>query len=320
MGADRLPNLLIAGVSRAGTGALFAYLGQHHQIYPSLVKEPGYFLPIRFAERELPPLDTYTRCFRHWAGERWLMEATPGYLYGGSAMIATLNRVLGPVRVIVSLRDPVQRLWSYYQYMSSRANIPGNPTFGAYIDRAQELRREGTAWTREHRAFWALSGGFYSDFLDEWLDAFGDAFKLVFFEHLTADPQQVVADICAWLDLDAEPTRSFRYGVVHASGQYKSLAVQQRAVTLRRRAEPLLRHSQCLQALARRAVRRMNRSSERSTLDLAARERLDDLYRPANQRLAIQLRARGITQLPQWLDACDSGPQVPGHPQPWGNA
>lgn len=301
MSADRLPNLLIAGVSRAGTSALFTYLGQHREICPALVKEPGYFLPVRFRELELPPLDTYTRCFRHWAGERYAMEATPGYLYGGSAMIAALDRVLGPVRVIVSLRDPAQRLWSYYQYMSSRANIPGNPTFDAYLDRAEELRREGTAWTREHRTFWALSGGFYADFLDEWFDALGGALKLVFFEHLAEDPEQVVSDVCAWLDLDPEPARSFGYGVVHASGQYKSLAVQQRAAALRRRAEPLLRASPRLHALARRTVRRLNGSSKRSTLDPALRQRLDDLYRPANQRLSSQLCARGITQLPPWL-------------------
>ncbi len=39
----RLPNFFLAGAPKAGTTALYQYLGQHPNIYMSPVKEPNFF-------------------------------------------------------------------------------------------------------------------------------------------------------------------------------------------------------------------------------------------------------------------------------------
>ena len=39
----RLPNFLIIGVAKAGTSSLYAYLGQHPQIFVSPVRAPNFF-------------------------------------------------------------------------------------------------------------------------------------------------------------------------------------------------------------------------------------------------------------------------------------
>jgi hypothetical protein len=41
----RLPNFFIVGAPKSGTTSLYAYLGQHPQIYMSPVEEPSYFAP-----------------------------------------------------------------------------------------------------------------------------------------------------------------------------------------------------------------------------------------------------------------------------------
>ena len=38
-----LPNFLVIGISKAGTTALYRYLGEHPQIFLSAIKEPGFF-------------------------------------------------------------------------------------------------------------------------------------------------------------------------------------------------------------------------------------------------------------------------------------
>ena len=48
MTEPRLPNLVIAGVPKAGTTSLFNYLAQHPDICPSDVKETRYFEPLRY--------------------------------------------------------------------------------------------------------------------------------------------------------------------------------------------------------------------------------------------------------------------------------
>ncbi len=61
--AERLPNLIIAGVGKAGTTSLFWYLSQHPGICASDVKEIQYFTPLSEGDGVLPPLSEYARHF-----------------------------------------------------------------------------------------------------------------------------------------------------------------------------------------------------------------------------------------------------------------
>src|SRR3954452_21837040 len=114
-GSERLPNLGIAGVSKGGTTSLFRYLAQHHDICPSEVKEVRYFEPLRYGEA-LASIETYARRFEHCAGRRYRMEGTPSYFGGGRSVASAVRETLGDdARVLVCLREPVRRCWSWYQ-------------------------------------------------------------------------------------------------------------------------------------------------------------------------------------------------------------
>lgn len=116
-----LPNLLVAGVPKAGTGSLFSYLGQHPDICSSTVKEIGYFTPLRREGGALPSVESYKVHFSHWAGQRYAMEATPNYCYGGERLRAGIKDTHGRPRIVISLRDPIDRLWSAYAMQRTRA-------------------------------------------------------------------------------------------------------------------------------------------------------------------------------------------------------
>src|SRR5688572_22585305 len=91
--AGRLPNLVIAGVPKAGTTSLFSYLTQHPEVCGSDVKEPRYFNPLRLGS-ELGPIEDYAAHFGHCAGQRYAMEASPGYSYGGGPLARGLREAL----------------------------------------------------------------------------------------------------------------------------------------------------------------------------------------------------------------------------------
>src|SRR4051794_6897093 len=79
---SRLANLVVIGVNKAGTTSLFDYLGRHPDIGLSDVKELRYFSPLRYGE-SLEPLASYAEHFDHCLQERYAVEATPSYFYGG---------------------------------------------------------------------------------------------------------------------------------------------------------------------------------------------------------------------------------------------
>ncbi|HVT78903.1 MAG TPA: sulfotransferase, partial [Acidimicrobiales bacterium] len=201
----RLPNLLIAGVTKAGTTSLFSYLAQHPDVCGSSLKETEYFSPLLYPDGHLPPPSEYARYFRHCTGERYALEATPNYWYGGTRLLDATESMLDAPHYIVSLRDPVDRFWSEFTYMHSKALLPADMSAGAYLDRCVAVRRAGTDFTRDHREFRTLSTGFYVEYLQPWLERLDGRLRIVFFEDLGTDAAAVVGALFEWLQLDAVP-------------------------------------------------------------------------------------------------------------------
>jgi hypothetical protein len=295
----RLPNLVIAGVSKAGTTSLFNYLGQHPEIGTSDVKELRYFSPLRHGGT-LEPIETYTRHFRDCLHTRYALEATPGYFYGGSAVARALSQTCPDVRVIVSLRSPPERCWSWYRFVKSRLRIPRDMGFEDYLDRCAELHRAGVDGTVENQPFWGLGGGCYARWLDAWSQELGDRLRIVFFEDLAADPGGLVGSLLAWAGLDPEPLASLQFTAENQTVQYRSKALQQVAVRLNRRSERFFRRHVAAKRMLRSTYWAFNRAPEERGLPAASRARLDDFYAPHNERLDRQLAALGIVVPRGW--------------------
>ncbi|MDQ4033773.1 MAG: sulfotransferase [Actinomycetota bacterium] len=296
----RLPNLVIAGVAKAGTTSLFRYLSQHPDVCASRIKELRYFEPLRYGE-PLASVESYAQHFRHCGNQKFSMEATPGYFGGGRPLAVALLNTLNDPRVIVSFRDPGQRCWSWYRFVRSRARIPKDMTFDAYLDRCEHLRRVGVDHFREHQPFFGLSGGCYDQWIDAWLEIFGERLRIEFFEDLVRDPRSTIEAICRWLDIDAEVAAGFQYEIENKTVQYKNKSIQKAALFLNRRGEQFFEHHRSLKRALRGTYYLLNRDSGAEQLNPAARERLAEFYAPHNERLAVKLGNAGLSRWPAWL-------------------
>jgi len=297
-----LPNLLIAGVAKAATTSLFRYLGQHPDVYPAPKKELRYFTPLRYGE-PLPPLADYARNFAHSDGARYRMEATPGYYAGGCTVAEAVDRLLPDVRVIVSLRDPVQRCWSWYQFVRSTARIPKEMAFAEYVDRCMRLHDEGTDGQRVNQQFWGVGGGCYDLWLDPWLDVFGNRFRIEFFEDVVRDSPGVVKGLCDWLEIDSAVCAGFAYAVENKTVQYKNKPLQKAALSVNRNSEAFFAAHPGVKRALRGAYYRVNSEKNRDRMDPAVRERLVEFYTPHNERLAAKLADANRMDCPDWLSA-----------------
>lgn len=307
MSCGRLPNLVIAGVGKAGTTSLFSYLAQHPDVCASSIKEVNYFTPLRHGQ-DLEPLEVYAGYFSHCGGEKYLLEATPVYFYGGTPLISAMKETLPETRVLVSLRDPAPRLWSYFNFMKTRLRIDKQLTLDMYLEAALELRAQGADRSRANSPYWALSSGFYTDYISDWFDAFGSAFRVVFFEDLVTDPRIVVEQLCAWLAIDPEPSSRFNYAAENQTVLYKHRTLQKMALAVNNRGERFLRRHPEVKDGLRRTYYRLNRHAESLELDPTAHRRLDSVYASSNEALGAKLSSRGYHQLPGWLRAHEPSP------------
>jgi hypothetical protein len=300
----RLANLLLAGVGRAGTTSLFWYLSQHPDICASERKEPRYFLPLSEADEgvsgSLPPLEEYERCFEQCSTERYRMEATPGYFHGGPRLIQGIRTRLEKPRIVIMLRDPIARIWSIYRYAKSHLLLPGNVTFGTYIQECLEVERQRRLRPLEGQAYWSIRASQYADFIEPWFDAFGDDLRVLFFEDLIDSPREIVEQLCDWLGIDRTPVASFDLSVENKSIRYRSRLLQR--VALAANSEGFFRRHRRLKSRLREIYFRLNDRGGQETMPKPVRQQLELLFAAPNQRLADELTARGYTDLPGWLN------------------
>ena len=126
---NNLPNFLIVGAAKCGTSSLHNYLNQHPDVYmPSYneqgmkVKEPRFLIKNLVKDRlhnGIWNLESYQALFNHVVNEKAIGESTVLYLYYYNEAIKNIKKYLGDdVKIIIMLRNPVDRAFSAYTHVS----------------------------------------------------------------------------------------------------------------------------------------------------------------------------------------------------------
>ena len=103
-----LPTYLIAGTVRSGTTSLHRALRRHPEVFAPGEKE------LHFFDRQFDRgVGWYESLFADAPGTGPVGEATPNYVYDDHA-VERMAGVVPDARVVVLLRDPVERAYSQY--------------------------------------------------------------------------------------------------------------------------------------------------------------------------------------------------------------
>ena len=204
---QRLPNFIIGGTFKAATTAVFTYLRKHPEVCGSSKKEPNFFLNKYTGVLEADRL-TYSRFFGHCKPNvKIFMEATAAYLGRGGKVARRIESQLEAPRLLFILRDPMDRLYSYYNYyVLSQLEIPAHLSFEQYIELCQryaEGQLDPGAYGLKVSHLRALVEGRYANYLREYLEVVDVArIKVMFYENLKRDNRCFMQAICKFLDID----------------------------------------------------------------------------------------------------------------------
>ena len=300
-----LANLVVAGVTKAGTTSLFEYLAQHPDVFPASLKQTNYFRPAREPGVRPEPLEQYAAYFAGGESHRYRVEASPSYFYSGKHLVRAVDETLDDARVVVSLREPVSRFWSHYRMRGrSHREIVHHTDVARYVAESVAAVRRGEVSPVEYPGLGPVSVGLYGEFLGDWLDVFGPRLKVVFFDDLMSDPRSVVAALYRWLDVDDAVAESVSYAVRNRGVVRRSRRLGRMAQRVGRAGAPVLQRQPKVKGWLRAAHDAVNGRADRGgTLDVVSRRLLQDLYEPSNAAVADALRRNGYTALPPWLAA-----------------
>jgi len=126
---NKLPNFLIVGAAKSGTSSLHNYLNQHPQVFmPSYNKEGMKVKEPRFLIKDLVEhrlhngvwtFDEYQLLFNKVTDEKAIGESTVLYLYYFEEAIKNIKyRLVKNTRIIIMLRNPVDRAFSAYNHVA----------------------------------------------------------------------------------------------------------------------------------------------------------------------------------------------------------
>ena len=184
-----LPSFLVIGAVKAATTWITAQLREH----------PGIFMPARephFVSSEHGRgIDHYRGLFAPAAAGQLVGEKSADYLAHPLAP-ARAAALLPAARLVVQLRNPVERAYSDYKMLYRRGTISGPP---------EDYLRPGSDQPR------FLESGRYAHHLRQWLEQFDQAqLCVLLYEDVRTSPRETVERVCR--HIGAEPHYSEQVG------------------------------------------------------------------------------------------------------------
>jgi hypothetical protein len=200
-----LPDFFIAGAPKAGTTAVHAALARHPSLYMSAVKEPKFFLtdgppPVKGGPGDMRTYrehvwrrDDYEALFDPAPAGTLRGESTPFYLYRQDAQ-RRIHHLIPDARLIVILRDPVERAHSNWTHLWSAGLDP----IGDFVLAcAEEENRIAAGWAD----FWHYTSlGRYGEQLQRLYELLPREHVLVFrYRTLVENPARTLDQLCGFL-------------------------------------------------------------------------------------------------------------------------
>lgn len=193
------PNLYIVGFQKCGSSSLYDMLCNHPEIIGTTPKETFYLSDIGDENYDNNksidnPEITWENYFSNFDA-KYLLEASVNNFYQKRAL-KYISENGG--KVIIIMRDPVDRFISNYKYYSTSIfKITGEIGPLEYYQKVKEgiFDRDCLRYSIEH--------GKYYSFIKIWQEALGNEnVKLLSFKELIHNPENVFNDVCEFLLLE----------------------------------------------------------------------------------------------------------------------
>lgn len=287
---QRVANFIIGGTEKAGTTSVFMYLGDHPQVCGSSSKETDFFRQELSGDPSLDRL-SYAKYFPHChVLIPVVMEASPGYLGEAASVVPRISSLLPDVKLLFILRDPIERLYSSYNFHVGKLNISEDIQFRDYVEKCLAYDRKQAAAIDLGLDEWYLKVmkfGCYADYLAPYFAAFPRGnIKVMFFEQLRDDVAGFMCELSEFLGIDATIWKRYEFRKANVTFSGGNKLIHKVAIYINSKTEPFLRRRPRLKRFLVDSYKKMNQAREGydPMLDLVRKE-LNDYYHPSNNAL-----------------------------------
>lgn len=193
MGFGSTPDFLIIGAAKSGTTSLYNYIKDYSKNFVSPIKKELYY----FTEQYHRGNFYYKSLFPLFLKENQITgEATPDYLFYHKCA-ARIHVMLPNVKLIVLLRDPIERAYSHYNFIkfSSKTSAKETLSFDQAV-KEEELRCKipgDSEYTYAYKYYSYKKKGHYYEQLKNWFQYFPrEQFLIIDSHDLLIKPEEIL--------------------------------------------------------------------------------------------------------------------------------
>lgn len=203
---NNLPDFLIVGAAKSGTTSIHHYLNEFEDISLPSPKEPKYitskFLNLPFKglgdkvvnESIIKSYEDYCGLFKNSNEDQLIGDASADNLYYYKQAIPEIKSLLNQPKIIIVLRNPIDRAFSAYMHMRRELREP--------LTFYEALRNEQHRIDNNFEFIWHyVNAGLYYEQVKAYLNSFS-AVKIFLFEDLKSDSKKVISEIRKFLGLN----------------------------------------------------------------------------------------------------------------------
>lgn len=195
----KYPNLFIAGATKCGTTSLYNYLIEHPQIFGPELKEPN-FLAIEYMNKANKSMwmkmaikdeESYIKLYEMGDGLKYRLDGSALYM-SFPGLSEKINEISDESKVIISIRNPVNRLISSYNMRWNKGQVDTTFEEFYYKIKTQNL---------SERKFYHYYNGIKSMY-----DSLGrDRVHVMVFEEWTKNTLSAICELHGFLCLEYIP-------------------------------------------------------------------------------------------------------------------
>ncbi|GGC84820.1 sulfotransferase [Thalassobacillus devorans] len=205
----KVPNLFMVGAAKSATTSIYNYLKKHPEIFFSDPKEPRY---LSYKHEQFPhngpngeyydstfikTKEDYMKLFKEAANEKVIGEASIQYLYFPDIAL-DIKELYPDAKIIICLRNPIDR--SYSSYMHNVRSGYENLSFYDALQKEEERINQNYPFLWHYKEV-----GLYYKQVKKYLEVLGkDNVKIVLYEDINNNTQEVLQDICEFLGVNAD--------------------------------------------------------------------------------------------------------------------
>lgn len=203
---SNLPNFLVVGFPKCGTTSLHYYLNEHPEIFMPKQKELHFFTCDKLKALDSGPKDdlvskfhidklsSYKKIFNEARSDQIIGEVSPSYINYPNLSIPRIKKLLGNPKIIILLRDPIERAYSNYLHLVREER--------EHLSFYEALQVEEERQEANFSDFWYYK--FNSTYADK-INAFNDNFDeqlILTLEELKENPEMTLKKIYSFLNVD----------------------------------------------------------------------------------------------------------------------